>query len=124
MEADDPVLVFSGQEPFDRLGLALQLVDPLRLLAVLVDREDEAAVQELLVDDGGRRRQKDHHRPFDAVLLRDEAAGVRVLPRGRDRQLAFRLEELQRVAGSFGSFFFDDGQDLVAQALLLGEIEE
>ena len=95
-----------------------------RLLAVLVDGEDEAAVQKLFVDDGGRRRQEDLDRPLDAVFLRDEPAGVRVFPRRRDRQLAFRLEELQRVAGALGSLLLDDGEDLVAQALLLGEVEE
>ena len=69
-----------------------------RLLAALVDRQHEAAVQQLLVDLDRRGRQEDHHRPFDAVLLRDEPPRLRVLAGGGDRQLAFGLQELQGVA--------------------------
>src|SRR5262249_25962603 len=75
-------------QALQRLRPALQLVDPPRLLASLVDRQDKRAVEELLVDLYRRRRQEDHHRPFDAVLLRDETARARILASRRDRDLA------------------------------------
>ena len=66
------VALLRGQQAFERLRLALQPVDGLRLLAVLVHRQHQAAVQQFLVDVDGRGRQEDHHRAFDAVLLRDQ----------------------------------------------------
>ena len=62
-----------------------------RLLPALVDGEDKAAVQKLLVDVHGRRRQEDHHRPLDAVFLRHHAAGVRVLARRGDASVRPRI---------------------------------
>ena len=51
-------LLFSCQEPSDGFRFPLPEMDLPRLLAVLVDRKDEAAIEELLVDLGGRRRQE------------------------------------------------------------------
>ena len=78
MHGKDRVAVLPLEQPFDRLRLALHAMDGLRLLAVFVDREDHAAVQHLLVEIDGRRGQEDHHRPFDAVLMRQQAARRRV----------------------------------------------
>ena len=117
-------LAAGGEDAVERRGPPLQLVDAPRLLAALVDGQDEAAVEELLVDLDRRRRQEDHHRPFDAVFLRDEAPGLRVLAGGGDRQLAFGLEELQGVAGLLRAFLLRDGEDLVTEALALAEVEE
>ena len=117
-------LATRGQDAVERRGPPLQLVDAPRLLPALVDGQDEAAVEELLVDLDRRRRQEDHHRPFDAVLLRDEPSRLRVLAGGGDRELAFGLEELQRVAGLLRAFLLGDGEDLVPEALALAEVEE
>ena len=88
---EDRLAVLPGEEPFERLRFALQAMDRPRLLAVLVDAQDETAIQQLFVDLDRRRRQEDRDRPLDLVLVGDEPARVRVLARRGDRQLAFAL---------------------------------
>ena len=68
-------------QPFERLRLALLFVDRLRLCAVLVHRQHQAAIQKFFVHVDRGRRQEDHHRPFHAILMRDEAACCGVLAR-------------------------------------------
>ena len=97
MHGKDRVAVPPLQQPFERLRLALHPMDGLRLLAVFVDREHKAAVQHLLVEIDRRRRQEDHHRPFDAVLMREQPARRRVFAGAGDGQHAFRLQQLQRI---------------------------
>ena len=89
MAAVDLLAVVLGPEPFERLAFALELVDRTRLIAPLVDGQDDGAIEELLVDVHVGRREKDHHRPFDAVLLRHEPSRAGVLAGGGDRDLAF-----------------------------------
>ena len=56
--------LFPGKYAFDRLLFALQPVDRLGLAAVFIDRQHQAAVQELFVELDGSRRQEDHDRAF------------------------------------------------------------
>jgi len=90
-------------------------VDLRRLLRGLIDGEGQAPVLELLVQVDCRRRQHDHDRPLDPVDLRLHPPRRRVLARRGDRELALRLEELERVRGLFGSRLLHDGEDLVLQ---------
>lgn len=54
VELDHVVLVAFRQHAFERVGCPLRLVDGLGLGATFVDRQDQAAVEQLLVDlDGG-----------------------------------------------------------------------
>ena len=72
-------------------------VDRAGLLPSLVDGEDQAPVLQLLVDLGRGGGEEQHHRPLDPVLLGHQASRLRVLARASDRELAFGLQELQRV---------------------------
>jgi hypothetical protein len=58
-----------GQDPVERRGSPLQLVDAPRLLAALVHGQDETAVEKLLVHVHGRGGEEDHQRPFDPYSL-------------------------------------------------------
>ena len=121
--ADDRLPVLAGQEAFERSALPLEAVDRPRLLPGLVDRQDQAAVEELLVDVDGGGGEKDRDRPLDPVLVGHEPAGLRVLARRGDRELAFGLEELQGVGGPLGALLLGDGQDLVGE-IRLAHVEE
>jgi hypothetical protein len=123
VELEHTVALLLGQEASQRLRLPLLLVNRLGLRPVLVDREDEAPVEELLVDFDRRRGQKDHHGALDPVLLGDEPTRRRVLAGRRDGELALGLEELERVARPLGPLLLDDGQHLVPQ-VALAHVEE
>ena len=64
--------VLPRQQPFERLRLALLFVDGLGLRAVFVHRQHQAAIQQLFVQVYRRGGEEDHHRAFDAILMRDE----------------------------------------------------
>ncbi len=121
--AEDLFALAPGREAGERAALALDLVDRPRLLPALRDGEDEAAVQQLLVHLGRGRREKDRHRPLDPVLLGHEPAGLRVLPRRGDRQLAFGLEELQGIGGPLGALLLGHREHLVRE-VRLAHVEE
>ena len=97
------------QQPFERLALPLPRVDGACLLGALVDAEQQATVQQLLVDVDRRRREHQHHRTLHRVLLGREVAGGFVLRRARDAQLAIGLQELQRIRRLAHAFFLGDG---------------
>ena len=103
MQREDRVPLPARQQAFERLLFPLQPVDRLRLLAVLVHRQHQAAIEQLLVDVDGRGGEEHHHRTFHAILMRDEPARLRVLARRCDRQHAFALQQLQRVGGAAGA---------------------
>ncbi len=69
-----------GDQPAERLALALALVDLAGLLAVLVHRQDKATVEQLLVDVHRGRGQEDRNRAPDAVGVRDQPAVVPSFP--------------------------------------------
>jgi hypothetical protein len=94
MQRGNGLAAAPGQQAFERLRLTLPAVDGAGLLAVLVHRQRETAVEQLFVDLDGGGGEEDHHRAFDAVLMRDQAAGGRVLAGGSDRQHAFALQQL------------------------------
>jgi hypothetical protein len=105
-----------GDEAVERLARALLVVDRAGLLAVLIDREHDAAVQELLVDvDRRRRRQEDRHRPRDPVGVGDQPARGAVLASRGDPQLTLGLQQLQRVGGALGALLLGDRQHLVRE---------
>ena len=122
-EREQPLAAFAKPQAFDRPGLALQRVDSRGLFLRFVHRQHKAAVQEFFVDLNGRRRQEDHHRPFDVVLLRFHPSRVRVFARARDGELAFRLQELQRIARFLRAFFLHDREHLVFEILLAQVVE-
>jgi len=66
-------------------------MDGLCLFALFVDREDQAAIQQLLVQLDRRGRQEDHDRPFNAILMGHETPGGRVFAGRCDGQHAFAL---------------------------------
>ena len=72
MHAEDLFALLPRQQSFDGLRLALFFVDRLRLRAVLVHRQHQATIQKFFIQVDGRRREEEHHRAFDAVLVRDE----------------------------------------------------
>ena len=115
MQADDVFPGLPREQAFQRAPGALQTVNRLGLLAVLVHREHQAAVEQLLVDLDRGGGQEDHHRTFDPVLLRHQVARGRILAGRCDSELAFGLQQLERVAGAAGAFLFDDGEDLVLE---------
>ena len=121
--AEDGLSLLAGQQPGERPALALEPVDRPRLLPGLVDGQDEAPVEQLLVDVDRRGGEKDRHRPLDPVLVGHQAPRGRVLAGRGDRQLALGLEELQGVARPLGAFFFGDRQDLVGE-IGLPHVEE
>ena len=90
-------------------------LDRAGLLAALVDREHEAAIDQLLIHIDRSRGQEQHHRPLHPVLLGDQHAGRRVLAGGGDRQLALRLQHFERIGGLPHPFLLGDGEDLVLQ---------
>jgi hypothetical protein len=118
-----PLAFVIGQQALEGLPLALAAMDGARLLAVLVDREHETAIEQLVVDLDRRGGEHDHHRALHPVLVRDELPRGRVLARGGNRQLTFGLQELQCVAGALGTLLLDQGEDLVPQ-IGLAEVEE
>ena len=81
MHGKDGAAVPPLEKPFKRLRLALHAMDGLRLRPVFIDGENKTAIQHLLVEIDGRRRQEDHHRAFDAVLMREQAPRRRVFAR-------------------------------------------
>ena len=113
--AQDVVALFERQDALDGARLALQLVDPLGLLAALVDGENQTAVHEFLVDVDAGGGEHDGDRALDMVFLGFHASAVRVLAGAGDGEFSLGLQELEGVAGLFGSLFLDDGQDLVFQ---------
>ena len=80
MDAQDFFALVPGQQAFEGLRLALLLVDRLRLRAVLVHGQHQAAIQKLFVQVYRRRGEEEHHRAFDAILVRDEPPVVASLP--------------------------------------------
>src|SRR5208283_730269 len=105
-------------QTIDGLRLALLPVNGARLLAVLVDREHDATIQQFFVHVVRRRGEKEHHRAFHAVLVCHVLTAHRVLAGGGDLQHAFRLQQLQRVGGAARAFLFGYGQNLVLQVFL------
>ena len=106
------------QQAVQRALGALALVDGLGLFSSLIDAEHQTAVQKLFVDLNRGGGQKNHHRPFDAVFLRHQIAGGRVFSGAGNGQLAFRLQELQGVAGAARTLLLDDGENLVLEIRL------
>ena len=104
-----------GRDAFQRVGRPLPLVDGRGLCRLLVDRQAQAAVEQLGIRFFGRGGQQHGHRAFDFVVLRLLAARVPVLARAGDGQPPFALQELERVAGLRDPFLFGQGQDLVLQ---------
>ena len=92
MHRQNVIAVAFGQQALKRLPLPLQPVNGACLLPVLVNRQHDAAIQKLFIDFDGRRRQKDHHRTFDAILVRDQTAVGRVFAGRSDGQLSFALQ--------------------------------
>ena len=117
MHGKDVDALLACPESLQRLRLALLLVNRPRLRLVLVHRQHHATVQQLFVDVDGRRGQEDHHRTLDPVFMRAQTARVRVLAGRGDAQLAFRLQQLQRVGGAACALLFRDGQDFMFQIL-------
>ena len=75
MHAEDFFALVPGQQPFDGLRFALLSVDRLRLRAVLVHGQHQTAVEKFFVEIDRRRGEEEHHRAFDAILVRDEPSG-------------------------------------------------
>lgn len=123
MHPDDPLPFGAADEAFERLLFALQPVDGLRLRPVFVHREHETPVQQFLIDVRRRRRQKEHHRAFYPVFVRDELSRRRVLSRRRDRERSFALQQFQGIGRAARAFFFHDGEDLVFQIHLAHVVE-
>jgi hypothetical protein len=123
MDGEDCTAVAPFEQPFERLRLALHPVDRAGLLAFFIDGEDQTAVQQLLVQLDRRRRQEDHHRAFDAVLVRDMTARFRVFAGRGDGQHALGLQQLQRVGRRVRTLLFDDGEHLVLE-VGLAHVEE
>lgn len=78
------LLLSSRATSRQRFAHALQLVDCARLLVVIVDREDDAAVPQLFVEIHAR------HRLLHTVLPRFETVGRQVLSRRCDREPVLR----------------------------------
>ena len=94
LDLHDLVPVLVGEQSVQRLALPLKRVDGPGLGPLLVDGQDQATVEELLVHVDGRGRQHDHHRPLDPVLVGDEPPRLRVLAGRCDRQLPLALQQL------------------------------
>ncbi len=88
-------------------------MDRARLLSILIDRQDQTAIEQLFIDFDGGGRQEDHHRTLDAILMRHELARRRIFAGGCDREHAFALQQLQRIGGTLRAFLFDDREDFV-----------
>ena len=86
-----------------------------RLLRVFVDRQGETPVGQFAVRLVARGREQQGHRAFHFVMFGAAAARVAVLGGHGQRQAAFALQELERVAGFAHAFLFGHGQDLVFQ---------
>ena len=99
MRLHDPCLLGGGEEAVEGLRGTLPLVDRAGLAPVLVDRQDDAAVQELLVDVDRGGGQEDRRRPRDPVGVGHQPTRGHVLARRGDGQLAFGLQELECVGG-------------------------
>ena len=84
LQLNDLGAVVLRPHPLDGLCLALLLVDRLGLLPLLVHREHDAAIQQLLVHVIRRGGQEDHHRAFHRVVVRHVLAAHRVFAGGRD----------------------------------------
>ena len=123
VQADDVAPLLAPHQAFQRLLLALQSVDGLRLLALFVDGEHQAAVQQLLIEVDGGGGQEDHDRAFHAVLMRDQLAGGRILSGRRDGQHALALQQLQRISRPQRALFFHDGEHLVLE-IHLAHVEQ
>ena len=79
MQPENAPAFLAVEQTFERLLLALQPVNGLRLRPVFIDGEHETAVEQFFIDVDCCCRQKDHHRAFDAVLVRDELSRRGVL---------------------------------------------
>jgi hypothetical protein len=118
MQLHDPGPLAPCPQALGSARFALLPMDRPRLFAFLVHRERNAAVQQLLVHLVCCGREEEHHRAFDHVLVRHVLAAHRVFAGRGDIQLAFRLQQLQRIAGAFRALLLRDGQDLVLEIFL------
>ena len=118
VQAHDLVPPRPRLQAFERLRLALLLMDGLGLFAVLVDRQHKAAIHQFLVHLVRRRRQEQHHRPLHRVLVRNQLAAHRVFAGAGDIQLALGLQQLQRIARGLRALLLGDGKDFVLEVLL------
>ena len=118
MQANDLVPPPPRFQPFERLRLALLLMDGLGLFAVLIHCQHETAVHQFLVHLVRRRGQEQHHRPLHRVLVRNQLAAHRVFAGTGDIQLALALQEFERIARRFCALLLRDGKDFVLQVFL------
>ena len=80
VELDHRLALVVGEQPVQRLALPLALVDRPGLLALLIHREHDAAVQQLLVHVDRRRGQHDRHGADAPVGVGDQPPGCPSLP--------------------------------------------
>ena len=99
-------------QSLDGLRFALLLMDRPRLFLLFIHAQHQAAVQQLLVHVLRGRGQEDHHRAFDQVFMRHHLSVHRVFAGRCDLELAFRLQQLQRVRRAAGPFLFGNREDL------------
>ncbi len=116
MRGDNGLAARSRQQPLQRPRRPLPRLDRSGLFARLVDRQHQTAIQQLLIDVDRGRRQEQHHRPFHAVFLRDQLTCQRILASAGDRQLALRLQQLQRIRRLPYTLLLGDRQHLVLHA--------
>ena len=88
-------------------------MDRLCLHPVFIHRQNKAAIQQFFVDVDRRGRQKNHHRTFDPVLMRDVPSAHRVFAGAGDGQLTLALQQLQGVGRALRARLLHDGQHLV-----------
>ena len=110
-------------QAFERLRLALLLVDGLGLFAVLIHRQHKATIHQFLVHLVRSGRKEQHHRPLHRVLVRNQLAAHWVFAGAGDIQLALRLQEFERIARGLRALLLGDGQYLVFE-ILLPHVEE
>ena len=115
VQGNQRLLVALGLQAGQRPSVALQLMNGARLFPSFIDGQQQAAIQEFFVEVARRCRQQQGHRAFNAILLGDQVARVRVFAGAGDGQLTLGLQQLQGVTRSRRAFFFDDGQRLVFQ---------
>ncbi|OTA15313.1 hypothetical protein Xbed_03604 [Xenorhabdus beddingii] len=90
-------------------------MDRFGLFAGFVDGQHQTTVQQLFIHINGGGGEHQHHRAFDGVAFGDQIARRLILAGARHRQLAVRLQQLQRIGGLPYPFFFGDGEDFMLE---------
>ena len=91
------------------------VLDGCRLSQFFVDAQHEAAFHQFRIDIALGSGQHQGHRSSHFMPFNGCAARTAFFAGGHDRQVAFTLQELERVTGITNSGLFGDGQDLMPQ---------